>query len=692
MEVARKIFVGIVEDNKDPNRKGRIKVRVQTLYHDMAIEDIPYAAPFASLAGKSFEIPAIGKLVNVLYLCDDLYDPYYIFSENYNINLQNKLKDLTDEEYVDFVALLFDEKTQIYANNQELTLDYFYNKITIDKYSINHELKDNTQSLNLGSKICDQEAVLGTRFFEWMDKFISEFSSPFSLIGNLGAPILKPKLNKLFKEYQNIRNSDKNFTSSHVFIVDNNTIEKLERTPSTQNKKNDPDLIITPDNEQQKQYLDNEISKQNEKACQELKNAKPTSKVAMTPQMADMSLPLMGIRISSVFGLRIDPTNPGKVQGHGGTDIAALINSPVVSPADGEITSASFDDKYGGGNSIRINHYNGFKTGYCHLNKMLVKKGDKVKRDQIIGLVGNTGLHSTGPHLHFTVTTPNGDKVDPELYFSWPSRPNDDNRRIDKNSNVQEFNGSQYVDLDNTTPCDDNTIDSVKDDDGKSPVDITTVDPKYKKPNFPAKNIKALLDAMTRHNITSMYARKAILGVVSKESPNLYQESSYKNTSTKRIRDIFGQRFIKYSDQEIDLIKKDDEKFFDIIYGGKYGNISPGDGWKYRGRGFNQITFKSIYQELQNLYEKSGKKLGNINIINNPDLLNQVEIAAEFCILYFIKTFGTREMNNFSSLDTAVKSYIQANAGWGTKWVAVVQEGFSRSFAFAQTLRDSDVS
>ena len=693
MNVARTIYVGIVEDNKDPNRKGRIKVRVQTLYHDIPLEDIPYASPFASLAGKSFEVPAIGKLVNILFLSDDLYDPYYIFSENYNINLQNKLKDLTDEEYVDFVALLFDEKTQIYANNQELTLDYYYNKITIDKYSINHELKDNTQNLNLGSKICKQEAVLGTRFFEWMDKFIEEFSSPFSLIGNLGAPILKPKLSKLFKEYKAIRNANENFVSKHVFIVDNNDIEKLERTPPTQNKKNDIDLIITPDNEQQKQYLDNAVSTQNEKACQESKSAKPTSQVTMTPQMSDMSLPLMGIRISSVFGLRTDPTDSSKTEGHGGTDIAALTDTPVANPADGEVISAYFDDKYGGGNTIRIKHNNGFKTGYCHLNKILVKVGDKVKRDQIIGLVGNTGLHSTGPHLHFTVTTPNGDKVDPELYFSWPSRPNDDSRRTNKNTNVQEFNGTQYVDNSGTnTPCDDNSVDSVKDDETKSPVVVATVDPKYQKPNFPAKNVKALLDAMTRHGITSLYARKAILGVVSKESPKLYQEISYKGTSAKRIRDVFGSRFSKYSDQEIEQIKKDDEKFFDIVYGGRYGNDSPGDGWKYRGRGFNQITFKGIYAELQKYYDKNGKKLGDINIVNNPDLLNQVDVAAEFAIIYFLKSFGKREMNNFDTLDIAVKNYIQSNAGWGTKWVAIIQEGFNKAYAFAQTLKDNDVT
>ena len=100
MELGRDFYVGIVEDNKDPNRKGRIKVRVQTLYHNMPVEDILYAYPFASLSGKEFQVPAIGKLVNVLFLSDDLYSPYYIYSENYNENLQRKLKSLDADKFL----------------------------------------------------------------------------------------------------------------------------------------------------------------------------------------------------------------------------------------------------------------------------------------------------------------------------------------------------------------------------------------------------------------------------------------------------------------------------------------------------------------------------------------------------------------------------------------------------------------
>ncbi len=277
MELQRDFYVGVVEDNKDPNRKGRIKVRVQTLYHSIDVADIPYAYPFAGLAGKEFQVPAIGKLVNILFLSDDLYSPYYIYSENYNVNLQNKLKTLNDEDYVDFIALLFDETTQIFVKHKELTIDLLLNKITIDDNTstINLELKDNTQILNLGSRQADQQAVLGTRYFKWMDKFIQELMKPTSLIGNQGKAVLKPKLDILCQEYMKLR---PDFVSNNVFIVDNGKVIKLKRYPDTDARKNDIDLILPPELKPDK-LLQAAIQAANTKACQTLANAAPTSKI-----------------------------------------------------------------------------------------------------------------------------------------------------------------------------------------------------------------------------------------------------------------------------------------------------------------------------------------------------------------------------------------------------------------------------
>lgn len=297
MELQQDFFVGVVEENKDPNRKGRIKVRVQTLYNEIDIEDIPYAHPLASLAGKEFQVPAIGKLVNIYFFSNDLYSPYYIYSENYNENLRKKLKSIKDDDvYTNFTAMLFDEKTQIYMEKNELTIDQLLNKMTINNTSINHELKDNTQRLNLGTKNSTQDAVLGTRYFEWMDRFMNELANPFSLMGNRGSPILRPMLNKLIIEYKLLR---PDFVSKHVKIVDNGAVKKLKRTPDTVSNKEDIDLILDivkdescdsgSGNESETENknikdLKDKVKDQNKKACKTLSKGATTNIVPLNKE------------------------------------------------------------------------------------------------------------------------------------------------------------------------------------------------------------------------------------------------------------------------------------------------------------------------------------------------------------------------------------------------------------------------
>ncbi len=118
-------------------------------------------------------------------------------------------------------------------------------------------------------------------------------------------------------------------------------------------------------------------------------------------------------RISSFFGWRIHPIFKKRMF-HYGLDFTAPIGTKVYATGDGVVTMAK-RSRYGYGNKIIIDHGYGFKTGYAHLHKFLVKKGQKVKRGQVIGTVGNTGL-STGPHLHYEVIK-NGVKVNPIYYF-----------------------------------------------------------------------------------------------------------------------------------------------------------------------------------------------------------------------------------------------------------------------------------
>lgn len=109
--------------------------------------------------------------------------------------------------------------------------------------------------------------------------------------------------------------------------------------------------------------------------------------------------PLKGGFLSSRFGRRMDPFS-GRIGTHKGIDYCARTGTPVSCTADGVVTMAKKKGSFG--LVVEVNHGNGFKTKYAHLSKILVKRGQRIKRYEVVGLVGNTGL-STGPHLHYEV-------------------------------------------------------------------------------------------------------------------------------------------------------------------------------------------------------------------------------------------------------------------------------------------------
>jgi murein DD-endopeptidase MepM/ murein hydrolase activator NlpD len=118
-------------------------------------------------------------------------------------------------------------------------------------------------------------------------------------------------------------------------------------------------------------------------------------------------------RISSGFGYRIHPIyKVAKL--HTGLDFTADIGTEIYATGDGVVEK--IESIYTGyGNNAVIQHGYGYQTLYAHMSKILVRHGEKVRRGQLIGLVGNTGA-STGPHLHYEVIR-NGEKVDPAFYF-----------------------------------------------------------------------------------------------------------------------------------------------------------------------------------------------------------------------------------------------------------------------------------
>lgn len=171
-------------------------------------------------------------------------------------------------------------------------------------------------------------------------------------------------------------------------------------------------------------------------------------------------------------------------------------------------------------------------------------------------------------------------------------------------------------------------------------------------------NIKLMIDAMKEEGITDPKAQVGILSVIAKESGfKPKDEIDYSNTSNSRIRSIFGKRVSKYNDQELDSIKRNPKKFFDVVYGGRFGN-APDEGYKYRGRGFNGLTFKGNYK-------KYGNMIG-VDLVSNPDLANDPKIAAKLAVAFFTKGKDASSFPKFTSKEDATKYFANINSGGGS--------------------------
>jgi hypothetical protein len=122
-------------------------------------------------------------------------------------------------------------------------------------------------------------------------------------------------------------------------------------------------------------------------------------------------LPTRGYRTRG-YGMQSDPFT-GYKRFHGGIDIGNKTGTPIYATADGVVKSTSVGSDLG--RVITVNHGYGYKTRYAHLSKIEVKRGQKVRRGDLIGLMGSTG-YSTGPHLHYEVIK-NGKQVNPVEYI-----------------------------------------------------------------------------------------------------------------------------------------------------------------------------------------------------------------------------------------------------------------------------------
>jgi len=209
---------------------------------------------------------------------------------------------------------------------------------------------------------------------------------------------------------------------------------------------------------------------------------------------------------------------------------------------------------------------------------------------------------------------------------------------------------------------------------------------------FNEKNIKLVKDSLEKFGIKNPNLQTGILVTAGKETGlNFISEYSYRNTKNPRIRETFGKYLKDFDDNELNELKKDNIAFFDQVYGGRMGNDQPGDGWKYRGRGPNQTTGKGAYRKL-------GNELG-IDLVNNPDLLNDPKIGSDVLAKYFknvldagfktgaYKKFGVTDLKDIKDPKIGTQVAVQSNAGLKTNFNnTTVQEGYNKALTYIDLL------
>lgn len=199
-------------------------------------------------------------------------------------------------------------------------------------------------------------------------------------------------------------------------------------------------------------------------------------------------------------------------------------------------------------------------------------------------------------------------------------------------------------------------------------------------------NIKLIIASANKYGITNPNLQAALLATISKESQFIPQSENL-NYSKKAIL----RTWPKTDDSVAEELANNPEKLGNYKYGGRYGNAHD-EGYLYRGRGFNQITFKGNYKRYGDLLK--------IDLVNNPDKLNDRQVAADAAALFFkdqlkageqlgaFKKFGVTDTNKISDTTTATKVFVQINGGLNTPFEDnILQEGYKQAILVVDDLK-----
>jgi len=200
------------------------------------------------------------------------------------------------------------------------------------------------------------------------------------------------------------------------------------------------------------------------------------------------------------------------------------------------------------------------------------------------------------------------------------------------------------------------------------------LDKKYNK-----KNIDLVISELNKGGITNLFLISGILATIEKETGfRLRNEDSYNGTGVKRLRFVFSDRVVNLNDTDLLKLTKDDYKFFEHVYGKntkigrKLGNLNEGDGYKYRGRGFNGLTGKGNYAEQQ--------RITGLDLLNNPDLLNDPKNASKVLTTFYLDTIKKNEKNGKLKISTGIESSQIDTLKKGVKVAVLTTAGFPKNY------------
>ena len=212
----------------------------------------------------------------------------------------------------------------------------------------------------------------------------------------------------ILKKIEDISSKEMDKIKTSLSVV-NNELKKRGKyfNPLANSKKDNKGGVFVPDN--LSEYTSQELVNQ---AISTFNVLDDNFYYKQTLNRIPIGQPVWSYWLTSPFGKRADPFN-AKSAIHKGVDLASNKGNRVKTMAEGRVVKAGVMSGYG--KVVEIDHGNGFKTKYAHLNTMYVHEGDKVSAGQAIGEVGSTG-RSTGPHLHYEILY-GGVNVDPMVFI-----------------------------------------------------------------------------------------------------------------------------------------------------------------------------------------------------------------------------------------------------------------------------------